>query len=262
MKRLSVILALLALLFTDFALAAGAVVTSVTGLAQVQSSGNAARVLRQGDEVNQGETVSTGANSSIVMKFDDGQIAALTSNSRMVVSSYRYDPAGESGNVLLSLITGGMRTITGLIGRRNPNNVAYRAATATIGIRGTDNTTVTDGENVLETVFDGAVVFQNGDLVVVITKDEAFFFQPGKPPVRGSIAQVLAALPPAFAAAIQQSGALSGAIFAANPGTPRQGQGQGDQGQQGQQGSGSGGQGGQQGGSGGGGGGGGRASGS
>ena len=223
MKGLSVILALLALSFADFAMAASAVVTSVNGLVQVQSSGSPPRVLRQGDEVVQGETVSTGANSSIVMKFDDGQIAALTQNSRMTVTAYRYDPANESGNVLLSLITGGMRTITGLIGRRTPSNVAYRAATATIGIRGTGNTTVTDGTNVLETVDEGAVTFEMGDLKLVIEAGRAVFARPGQPSVSGTIAQVVAQLPADFANAIRNFDALGASIIAAGPGKPRQG---------------------------------------
>src|ERR1700694_1397795 len=114
MKKISVLLALMALLFCDLVLAAAsAVVTSATGTVQVQSGSAPARTLRQGDEVAQGDTVSTGASgSSVVLKFDDGQVAALTANSRMTITSYQYNPAAESGNVLLLLINGGRRALT------------------------------------------------------------------------------------------------------------------------------------------------------
>jgi hypothetical protein len=158
MKKISVVLDLMALFFTDLVLAA-AVVTSTTGSAQVQTGTAAARPLRQGDEVNQGDTVSTGAASSLVLKFDDGQVAALTSNSRMTISAYQYNAQAGTGNVLLSLIDGGMRAITGLIGRRSPNQVAYRAATATIGIRGTDVVIATAGGNVVVSVTEGSISF-------------------------------------------------------------------------------------------------------
>ncbi len=261
MKKISVLLALMALFFTDLVLAAGAVATSVTGAVQVQTGTGAPRPVRQGDEFLQGETISTGANSAAVLKFDDGQVVALTSNSRMTITAYQYNPATESGNVLLSLVTGGMRAITGLIGRRSPNQVAYRAASATIGIRGTDGTIATNGTDVVVTVTDGGMILRAEGLVLVITANEAVLFRPGQPPVRGSIASVDGQLPPALAAAINQAIALNSAVNAAGPGSPRQGQ-QGDQGQQGQQGQ-SGQQGGQQGGNGGaGGGGGGNASGS
>ena len=223
MKKLSVLLALLAFLFTDLVLAASAVATSVTGSAQVQTGASAGRTLRQGDEVSQGDTVITGANSSVVLKFDDGQVAALTSNTRMAITAYQYNPANESGNVLLSLVTGGMRAITGLIGRRSPSQVAYRAATATIGIRGTDGTIATDGTNVVVTVNEGVMTLKMGDLVLTISAGEAVFSRPGAAPIRGTISSVLSQLPPAFAAAIAQSGALSSVIASSNPGTARQG---------------------------------------
>jgi hypothetical protein len=244
MKKLSVLLALMALFFTDLVLAAGAVATSISGTVQVQTGPASARPVRQGDELTQGDTIFTGANSAAVLKFDDGQVVALTANSRMTITAYQYNPATESGNVFLSLVTGGMRAITGLIGRRSPNQVAYRAATATIGIRGTDGTIATNGTDVVVTVTDGVMTLTQGDLVLTITAGEAVFTRPGQQPVRGTIASVVAQLPPAFAAAIAQSGALNGVVNSAGPGSPRSG---GDQGQQGQQGQGSG-QSGQQGG--------------
>lgn len=223
MKKISVLLALVALMFTDLVLAANAVVTSVTGTAQVAAGPAAPRALRQGDEVNQGDTVSTGANSSMVLKFDDGQVAALTANSRMTVSSYSYNPATEGGNILLSLVTGGMRAVTGLIGRRTPSQVAYRAATATIGIRGTDTTIATAGGDVVVSVAEGSVSFTQGGQTLTISAGEAVFSRPGSPVVRGPVATVLPQVPPAILAAVQQVAALNSAVQNANPGVPRQG---------------------------------------
>src|SRR5688572_30184983 len=128
MKKISALLAFMALAFTELVFA-NAVATTVTGNVSVQTGTASARPLRLGDEVRQGDTVSTGAGSAVVLKFDDGQIAALTANSRMAISRYQYNTQARTGNVLLSLIDGGMRTITGLIGRNSPQNVSYRAAT-------------------------------------------------------------------------------------------------------------------------------------
>ena len=222
MKKLSVVLALLALLFTDLALAAGAIITSATGLAQVQTGAATARTLHVGDQVNQGDTVSTGANSSLVLKFDDGQVAALTANSRMAVTTYQYAPGAETGNVFLSLITGGMRTITGLIGHRNPNSVSYRAATATIGIRGTDGTIVTDGTNFVVTVTEGTLIVRVNGQDYLVSAGRALFVPASGPPRSGTVAEVSAILPPNFSSAINQTLSLSGVISSTDPGTPRQ----------------------------------------
>lgn len=224
MKKLSVFLALLALFFADLALAAGAVITSTTGSVSVQTGQASARPLRTGDQVAQGDTVITGANSAAVMKFDDGQVVAMTANSRMQVTAYQYNPQTESGNVLLSLVSGGMRAITGLIGRRAPNQVAYRAATATIGIRGTDTTIATADGNVVVTVSEGAVSFSFQGQTLTINAGEAVLARPGQPVVRGTVAQVTAQAPAAIQQAVQQQAALITAVNNANPGQPPQGQ--------------------------------------
>ena len=229
MKKLSVFLALLALFFADLALAAGAVITSTTGSVSVQTGQASPRPLRTGDQVAQGDTVITGANSAAVMKFDDGQVVAMTANSRMQVTAYQYNPQTESGNVLLSLVSGGMRAITGLIGRRAPSQVAYRAATATIGIRGTDTTIATADGNVVVTVSEGAVSFSFQGQTLTINAGEAVLARPGQPIVRGTVAQVMAQAPAAIQQAVQQQTALIAAVNNANPGVPPQGQ-QGPQG--------------------------------
>lgn len=168
MKKISLLIGLLMCMATNLVLA-NAVATTVNGTAQVASGTAAARALRQGDVVRQGDTVSTGAASAVVLRFDDGQVAALTANSRMAVTTYTYNAQAQSGNVLLSLIDGGMRAVTGLIGRRSPQQVAYRAATATIGIRGTTVDIVTTEGKVTLTVGDGAISFSLGGQTVTVT---------------------------------------------------------------------------------------------
>jgi len=158
MKKISLFIGFLMCLATNMVFA-NAVATTVNGTAQVASGTAAPRALRQGDIVRQGDTVSTGAASAVVLRFDDGQVAALTANSRMAVTTYTFNSQAQSGNILLSLIDGGMRAVTGLIGRRTPQQVNYRAATATIGIRGTDVTLVTSQGNVVVSVTDGVIAF-------------------------------------------------------------------------------------------------------
>jgi hypothetical protein len=234
MKKISVFLALLALFFTDLALAAGAVVTSTTGTVSVATGQAAPRSLRTGDQVAQGDTVITGANSAAVLKFDDGQVVALTSNSRMQVTNYQYNPQTESGNVLLSLVSGGMRAITGLIGRRAPSQVAYRAATATIGIRGTDITIATSQGDVVATISEGSITFTFEGQTFTLNAGDAVLAKSGQLVIKGTAAQILAQAPAAIQQAIQQQAALIAAVLNAAPGSQSQGQ-QGQQGDQGNQ---------------------------
>ena len=231
MKKISVLLALMALFFADFALA-NAVVTAAAGSVQVQTGPAAARTLRQGDEVNQGDTISTGPSSSVVLKFDDGQVAALTSNSRMTITAYQYNAQSGAGNVLLSLIGGGMRAITGLIGHRSPSQVTYRAATATIGIRGTDVTIATDGGDVVVTVTEGSIIFTFAGKSIIIPAGQGVNAKADGTFQQSAAAQIIQQLPPGLAAAIGGLQGLNNAIQQAGPGNPRSGTDQ-DQGQSG-----------------------------
>jgi hypothetical protein len=74
---------------------------------------------------------------------------------------------------LLSLVQGGMRAVTGLIGKNSPTNVSYRAATATIGIRGTDVNIATNGKDVLVSVNDGVITFSYQGQTITIPAGQA-----------------------------------------------------------------------------------------
>jgi hypothetical protein len=219
MKKISVFLALLALFFAD-AVLARAVVTTMSGTAQAQRGTATARPLRKGDEVVQGDTVSTGPNSSLVLRFDDGQVAAMTSNSRMTVTEYQYNAQSGAGSVLLSLITGGMRAVTGLIGRNSPQRVNYRVATATIGIRGTDVTMVTDGGNVVVTVTEGEISFTYHGKTITLVAGEGVNARTDGTFQQGAIQTILQSAPPEVLDAI---GGLQGLTTAINQAASGQG---------------------------------------
>jgi len=70
----------------------------------------------------------------------DGGFIAVRPNTDMGFDTYRYS-GKEDGteNAIVSLLQGGFRTITGVIGRTNKQNYLIKTETATIGIRGTDH---------------------------------------------------------------------------------------------------------------------------
>jgi hypothetical protein len=234
-KLIAVVFALFSLALAELALAS-AVVTTTTGTTEVQTGTAPARPLRVGDRVNQGDTVVTGAASSLVLKFDDGQVTALTANSRLTVTAFQYSAATQRGNVLLSLVNGGMRLVSGLIGKNQPQNVAVRAVTATIGIRGTDISVSLQGGNVLLTVNDGQATFTVGGQTVTVPVNTGAFLGPNGQVSQGTINQLAAQLGNTTAgqAVLAQLGGLQGLtqeINKAIPGTPPSGgQGQGQQG--------------------------------
>jgi hypothetical protein len=84
-------------------------------------------------------TISTGANSYAVLKFEDGTVVLLKENTSFQVQNYSYQAkAPEQSDAAFNLLRGGLRMITGLITSRNRDALKVASPHATIGIRGTD----------------------------------------------------------------------------------------------------------------------------
>jgi hypothetical protein len=91
-----------------------------------------------GTPVRSGDTVVVGSQSSAQVRFTDDSLVALRADTTFRVSEYAY--AGqESGTqrALFDLLQGGLRTVTGVIGRRDRTDYAVKTRTTTIGVRGT-----------------------------------------------------------------------------------------------------------------------------
>ena len=88
--------------------------------------------------IEAGDRVRTGAASNAQIRLTDESIVALRPESEFVFTEYRYAGKDDgSERAFFRLLKGGLRTITGLVGRRNHHNYSIETATATIGIRGT-----------------------------------------------------------------------------------------------------------------------------
>ena len=121
-----------------FAAPAGQI-TQSSGYVAVSSPQSAPKSAGSGDAVENGQTVTLGDGARAVIKFQDGQIIALQSKSVFKVNSYKYDQAApEKGESFFSLLQGGLRAVTGLIGSSNKAGWKLATPTSTIGIRGTD----------------------------------------------------------------------------------------------------------------------------
>ena len=127
------------------AFAAGAgTVTHLSGSLSAQSPGGAARILSQRSEVNAGDVLTTERDSYAQINFTDGSSITLRPNSSVRVEAYSFaKDKPQEDSMFLRLVKGGLRTVTGLVGRRG-NQDAYKITTnvATIGIRGSSGDTL------------------------------------------------------------------------------------------------------------------------
>jgi hypothetical protein len=88
-----------------------------------------------GDLVYQGDLVQTGADGKVGINFTDGTSFNLSSNARMALDEYVYDPKGTSNSTLFNLAKGTFTFIAGNVAKTGEMKVD--TPVATMGVRGT-----------------------------------------------------------------------------------------------------------------------------
>jgi hypothetical protein len=114
-------------------------VKAVTGMAVATDGVGGKRELRPGDSVYEGETIHTADGARVELKLVDNSDMYIRQRSEVKMQAYHMDPEGnEPGNAIVDLLTGGLRVVTGLIGKKPGDNYQVKTPTGTLGIRGTD----------------------------------------------------------------------------------------------------------------------------
>lgn len=193
---------LLLSLFSAAALAAGAgTVTHLSGTLSVQRPDGSVRILSQKSEVSPGEVLTTQRDSYAQINFTDGSSLTMRPNTQIKIERYNFvQDRPQDDSSFLRLVKGGLRTVTGLVGKRGDQD-AYKIGTntATIGIRGSSGDTIENsGGNcegvtpgceklpagVYHTTYTGSYVMQNqGGSQVIGEGQFGFVRDPKSPPV-------------------------------------------------------------------------------
>jgi hypothetical protein len=138
----------------------------------VDSAGNT-RAVEKDAALDEGDTILT-KDGLVQIRFKDGAFVALQPQTEFKVERYRHTAAGDSEDgAIMSLLKGGLRTISGLVGKRDRNAYSMKAAVATIGIRGTDYALQLN-DKLVGNVSDGAIEVCNGAGCVGVLAGQAF----------------------------------------------------------------------------------------
>lgn len=113
-------------------------VTHLSGTISAKRTDGSSKLLSISSEVQEGDELTTQRDTYARIKFADGAEVVMRPETALKVSSYSFnEEKPASDNVVLGLLRGGLRAITGMIGKRNRDAVKVHTTTATIGIRGT-----------------------------------------------------------------------------------------------------------------------------
>jgi hypothetical protein len=119
--------------------AGGSRVYVVNGKVFVSQGKNPAHRVIANETIVSDTQVNTVDNSSALLRFEDGQVVTMQANSTFHVREYHYDAKQiENSSIDFSMLKGGLRFVTGLIGQQRKQAFRLSTPNATIGIRGTD----------------------------------------------------------------------------------------------------------------------------
>ncbi|RRQ22675.1 FecR family protein [Thiohalobacter thiocyanaticus] len=131
------------------------------GEVQAISAAGEPRALRRRSPFYAGETLVTGTDATAQLRFSDGALVALRPDTEFRVDRYRYESDGGEGDESIStLIKGGFRTITGAVGKQDPDSYRVDTPVATIGVRGTHYEVVL-GDGLAVGVWQGGIRVRN-----------------------------------------------------------------------------------------------------
>jgi len=118
--------------------AASARVAALLGPVTALTTGGERRAVVEGGPVYPGEILETSSNGHAILVFRDNTKVTVQPRTQFRVENFVYnrDSPGD-GSVVFNLLRGGMRVLTGLVGRSRPQAVRMTTPTATVGIRGT-----------------------------------------------------------------------------------------------------------------------------
>src|SRR5262249_15748746 len=143
---------------------------SSPGIATVQSLKGELRSdstrLAEGARVRTGR-LNTGPGAQALLRFDDGTQVTLDENT--ILRSVDFEPATSGGgaHIVLDLLGGGARVVTGDVARRDPRQFSLRTPHASLGVRGPSDFTVSVVDGTHVTTARGSVLIANAGTELV-----------------------------------------------------------------------------------------------
>ena len=113
-------------------------VVQLSGPLMVKKADGSMKVLGPKSEVEPGDTLVAEKNTYAMIRMIDNSEITLRPGTTFKVEAFSYDAARpEADNASFNLVKGGLRSVTGLLGKRNREKFEMKTPAATIGIRGT-----------------------------------------------------------------------------------------------------------------------------
>lgn len=114
---------------------AGSIV-DMAGRINARESSGQTRYLETGSPVYMGDSIKTGREEWLQLKFSDATLFTIGERSEIVIDEFLYEPAGHKGKIDIA-VEGSFRFLTGKIVKQDPEKFQVNTTFGHIGVRGT-----------------------------------------------------------------------------------------------------------------------------
>jgi hypothetical protein len=91
-----------------------------------------------GTHVFVGDRVHAGPNSYVGITLRDNTMLTGGPESTLLINEFQFSANAREDKLLVSLLKGTFNVVTGLIAKRSPEAIGFKAPTMTLGVRGTE----------------------------------------------------------------------------------------------------------------------------
>ena len=99
---------------------------------------NTAHTAVPGDGLQQADRIVTGRDAHATFTFKDGTLISIGPNSTLELAKVQFDTTAQDGHLMLNLLQGSIRVVTGWLAKLHPEQVKVITPTSVVGVRGTD----------------------------------------------------------------------------------------------------------------------------
>ena len=107
---------------------------------------NNSKVLKTGDKIYLGDTILSNENSAAQILLLDQSTFTIGSDSAVVMDTFIYDPKNNDGKIVAKVKKGSLKVISGLVSKKNPDNLSIEVPEGTLGSRGTEFQTIVNNK--------------------------------------------------------------------------------------------------------------------
>ena len=135
--------------------------------------------LKRRSVIYEKDEIRVGDDGRAQFRMTDTALISLQENSVLQIKKYQFKKGRNDNSALLELLQGGLRTITGAIGKNNKKAYELRTPLATIGIRGTDYEVEIVSNGMFVAVWDGVIHIKSrikNGCDLLLGKSQAFMF--------------------------------------------------------------------------------------